>query len=163
MDFIEELKEVLRPMVEEALIEEAKKESLKNLIENFKKVFENSSYGDLNPKRRKVYGEDTLELKIVTEIKSGTGNNGWNTVIVLRRKELDDEWNVDMTAEVKCACPAFKYYTSNANFKSKNFYGRPDKWARTKPEKHNTKGTPTMCKHLMKAAEMAVKQDLINM
>jgi len=165
MTLIEEslLKDALRPLIEEALIEEAKKQTLKELIENFKDVFPNSSYGELNPARRKVYGEDTLELKIVTEIKSGSSNKGWNTVIVVRRTELDDPWTVDMPCEVKCACPAFKYYTSNANFKSKNFYGRPDKWATTRPEKNNLKGTPSMCKHLMRAAEQAVKDDVIEM
>ena len=163
MCFIEELKEIIRPLVEEALIEEAQKQTLRQLIDNFKKVFPNSSYGELNPTQRKVYGEDTLELKIVTEVRSGSSNKGWNTVIVVRRKNLTDPWTLDMPAEVKCACPAFKYYTSNANYKSKNFYGKPDMWARVRPEKNNVKGVPSMCKHLMRSAEQAVKDDVIEM
>ncbi len=163
MQFIEELKNLIRPLVEEALIEEANKQTLRQLIDNFKQVFNTSVYGSLNPRQRKVYGEDTLELKIVTEIKSGSSNKGWNTVIVLHRKSLEDPWTIDLPCEVKCACPAYRFYASNANYRAKNFYGKPDKWARQRAEKKNTAGVPTMCKHLMRAAEQAVKDDVVEM
>ena len=162
MNLIEELKQVIRELVEEGLIEEAfNKQTLNGLVNNFNSIFPNSSYGDLRVTHKKVYGEDTTELKIVTQIKSSSSNGAYSTVIVLRRNDLEEEWNVNMPCEVKCSCPAFKYNVAYGNLKSKNFYGRPDRWARKRPEKKNVKGVPTMCKHLMRAAQEAVQQGII--
>jgi len=159
MTLLEEFRDIIKELVEEALIEE--KESLLGLAKNFEKVFPASRYDDLRPEHRKVYGEDTTELKIVTQIRGSKKDQAYSTVLVLRRNDLDEEWNADMMAEVKCSCPAFKYYNANADWKSKNFYGRPDKWAKVSPKKLNLSGTPTMCKHLMRATKQAIEDGII--
>lgn len=143
------------------LIEEGTKRSLKELALNFPKIYNDSDWRNLKVENVKVYGEDTTELKVVAQVKSSNNRKAYNNVIVLRRKELDEPWSVDMMAEVRCSCPAYQYYNAYSNWINKNFYGKPNRWTKVKPKKINTKLIPGVCKHLMATTKYLVDKKIV--
>ena len=166
-EYVEQLvEEALEDIVmscEHCVIEEAKKKTLEEMIDAFRDLYKTSAWDDLRvlTDYRKVYGEDTLELKIVTDVVGSQKDQEYKTVIVLRRPNLETEWSIDLPAEVRCTCPTYKFRNIYSNKKNKNNYGKTNNWANVPAKKTNPRDVVTLCKHIFAATKSAIQDGII--
>jgi len=139
----------------------SKKKPLNVLVANFRKIFPVSEYSILKVGELEVKGYDTLSLNIKTQVMSSTKKHGYTNIIVLRRDFLDQPWNLKMKAEVKCSCPAFRYYVAHPDLRTRNLAGRPTQWNKVKNKVKNPELYPGICKHLMKSILKAINNNII--
>lgn len=135
--------------------------TLRQLSQNFDKIFPNSKFLALKVERPEFRGEGTLSASIRANVLSSVKTIAYSTWIVLRRKKLTDDFNIDSKAEIRCSCPAFRFFVANPDLKHKNFAGNPTRFNRQPADIRNPKGIPAPCKHLMALISLLRRRKLI--
>ncbi len=132
------------------------KRTLKTLYKNFRKVFPNSdpSLKVLTHKK----SDAPLVVLFSQVVQSAGGKGSYKTQIQLRRTNPSEPWSLTNKCEVKCNCPAFRYYVAHPDLRSKNMFGKPSGWNKVQNKVKNVRLIPGVCKHLISATNELIKR-----
>lgn len=139
------------------------KQSLIQLRDNFKKVFPYSDYENVRIISSTSKGRDTLTLSCSGIIESQSKNTPYKVLVQFHRKNLDDPWNIDTMAEVKCSCNAFRYNVAYPLYKNKNYAGRVPSNSTIPNKVVNREQIPTFCKHIYAYLRYLIQQKVISL
>lgn len=128
-------------------LNEANQPSLKQLIDNFGKVFPYSEK-DLPVINTKINGWDTANMKIQGKVKSEEGDPPYDVVAEFHRNSPDMLWSIEMVGKVNCTCPAFRYNTAYPDAKNGVLSGTLGGAEKIANKIRNPKKIPSVCKHL---------------
>lgn len=124
------------------------KKPLGVLYNNFRKIFPNSVFDRLKIVNLDVTGQKDNILRVTSQIMSSTGKFAYIVHIVIRRNDSKDRWSLRHKGEIKCSCPAFKYWVAHSDILTHNFYGKPSQWNLVRNMYKNPELIPGMCKHI---------------
>jgi hypothetical protein len=146
-----------------ASIESPYKRTLKELLKGWNQVFKSSEYQDLKILGWKATGKDKLILTINADVLSIKGKIAYKTIINLHRQDVKIAWTINLKCEVKCNCPAFRYFLAHPDLRVKNLFGRPSDWNKVKNKEKNVSLIPGICKHLVKVTDSLVEKNTIKL
>lgn len=130
-----------------AYLTEANQPSLRQLIDNFGKVFPYSD-DDLPIVSSKINGWDTTNMNIVGTVKSEDGSGNYNCKVDFHRDSSETLWSIEMVGKVYCSCPAFKYNTAYPDAKNGVLSMPVDGAEKIANKVRNPGQIPSVCKHL---------------
>lgn len=139
------------------------KESLIQLRDNFKKVFPYSDYKNIRIVTSSSKGKDTLVLVCSGLVESQSQAALYKVFVQFHRKTLEDPWNINCVAEVKCSCNAFRYNVAYPLYKNKNYAGRVPGNSTIPNRVVNKAQIPTFCKHIYAYLRYLIQQKVISM
>ena len=137
------------------------KESLVQLRDNFAKVFPYSDYKNLRIINSTSKGKDTLGLTCRGNVEASEGNGQHTVLVQFHRNSMEDPWDLNCIAEVRCSCNAFRYNVAYPLFQAKNYAGRPAASARIPNKVNNKDKIPTFCKHIYAYIRYLIQQRVI--
>ena len=126
---------------------EDKRPTLKNLIDNFGKVFPYSEK-DLPVINWRVEGKDGNDMTAKGLVKSESGQGSYNVLVEFHRDDLDTPWTVYSVGKVNCTCNAFRFNTAYPDVKNDVLAGIPKSYNRIPNKMLNPKQIPSVCKHV---------------
>lgn len=140
-----------------------RKLTIKQLILNFEKVFR-YSFKHCKVEHSVSKGENTLNLLNRATVQSENfreNHKSYQVAVSLRRGSLKEDWDIDNIGEIKCSCPAFRYYLAYPSRSGKLLYGRHPSYAIIPNKVRNASKTPTVCKHLYSYLGYLTKKGII--
>jgi hypothetical protein len=142
-------------------LNEAQGKTLRNLVNNFKKVH---PYSNINLEISSVDIKNPgLNLVCQAICKSESENKVYQVYIQLHKNKLEDKFTIDDKCEIKCTCKAFRYYDAYPNVLNKSFYNKPTNWNKVRNKVRNKELVPTLCKHLYAFVKYLIANHIIEM
>ena len=128
-------------------LNESNQPTLKNLIDNYRKVFPYSEK-DLTVVNWHIDGKDTTDAKIKGLVKSESNQGTYNVLVELHRDNVETPWMLSMVGKVNCTCNAFRYNLAYPDGKNKVLAGVPKSYNHIPNKIRNSKQIPSVCKHI---------------
>lgn len=128
-------------------LNEANQPTLKNLIDNFGKVFPYSEK-DLPIINWHIDGKDSLKMTAKGLVKSEEGKFNYQVLVEFNRESEEEPWRLNQVGKVNCTCNAFRYNTAYPDVKYDVLAGIPKSNNRIPNKIRNKHQIPSVCKHL---------------
>ena len=134
-------------------LNEANQPTLKDLIDQFDKVFPYSEK-DLRVINYHIDGKDSNDARIIGTVAASVDTEDpdnpkeYKVLVELHRDNLETPWMLSMVGKVNCYCPAFRYNLAYPDAKNNVLGGKIMSYNRIPNKIRNGKQIPSICKHL---------------
>ena len=141
-------------------LNEANQPTLKNLIDNYRKVFPYSDK-DIQVVNWHIDGKDKQDTVIKGLVKSQSGNGSYNVIVELHRDNLETPLMFSLVGKVNCTCNAFRYNVAYPDAKYNVLGGVVKSYNRIPNKIRNSKQIPTVCKHVYRFLHFLYNKNIL--